>query len=266
MSTQYRKRQRTDSYEAPGADDMQVVPVYSGSNRDNRQVVPRNNRYNRPSNVQSSGHSRRRRSFYKRFQNNSYSDPVYPRPEVKFSDVVIGTPAVPFPIRNDNANITPIIINQIAVNDNGNGRIGQVVATKSVYYQFTLNLNADTPTSAVIRHVLFWDRQPNLTAPTLDYLFQNASVGSVGTIVTSPLTIFNRDRFVVLSDDRVTLNINGDSIKFIGGFRTINQKSVYGNGNTLPLTGALWCVFASDQPLATAPSVYGIWRMRYMDM
>lgn len=189
---------------------------------------------------------------------NTQTNPVYPRPETKYFDFGIGTAAAPIPVLNDATGIQ--CINQLAQGASSGQRVGAQVSTKSCYYQMLYNLGS-TQTPCVIRHILYWDRQYNNQAtPNAANLLANTNY------VTSPLNLTFRDRFVVLSDDRITLSPNGDMIRIIDGFRTINQLSTYPEGASLPSTGALCLLIVSDRPAGTtAPTIYGSWRTRYMD-
>lgn len=199
----------------------------------------------------------RRRSKWANY--NTTTSPVYPRPEVKFQDYPIGSLIAPATIPNDGS--FNYCINPLAQGTGGlSQRIGQQVATKSCYFQMVVNLGA-TPVPIVIRHILYWDRQYNgATNPSVSELLANNSY------VSSPLNLANRNRFVVLADDRITLSPQGEMIRLVDGFRNINQLSTYPEATFQPLTGALCLLMVSDHPTgATAPTMYGIWRTRYMD-
>lgn len=206
------------------------------------------------------------RRGYSPFANRSmHTHPVYPRPEVKALDVAFGSLAAPISIPLGGTNSGAFtILNQIT---NGSGlqlRIGNQIAMKSVYYQYVLNFGTG-PVPNAIRHMLVWDKQPNQAAAlTGDVLASNQSTANTDYI-TVPMNLTNRDRFVILADERTTLSPNGDQIRFISGFRKINQRSDYPVTN-LPSTGALLLCFFSDETVtANEPTVYGNWRLRYID-
>lgn len=211
----------------------------------------------------SSGYLRPRSSINRRRSKwsitNTRTNPVYPRPEVKFLDTQLGTPAAPLAITNAGSAIQSL--NTLTIGANNGNRLGNQVAMKSVYYQFVINFGG-TQDPIVVRHLLIWDKQSNGAAAALADVLQFSAVG-----VVSPLNLSNRERFVVLSDDRVTLSPQGENIRFISDFRRINQKSTFTSTTaTIPTTGNLFFFMVSDEPLgATAPTYYGTWRVRYID-
>lgn len=220
-------------------------------------------------NTRAVGYSRRRYGGYRggrrnKFSNlNTWTNPVYPRPEVKSYDISLGTLAAPVSITSAG---TVTTLNAIPQGVGTNQRIGQQVATKSVYYQIVFNVGA-TPAPNAMRHMLLWDRQHNLGGgPSIADIF--SATGTV-PILTSPLNLQNRERFVVLSDDRFTLSPNGDQIRYCAEFRKINQITTYHNDAALdldPTTGALILVMISDEATAAnQPTFYGTWRTRFID-
>lgn len=244
------KRYRSDqNYES---NNMAIVPyvrqrsmvAYSGMARRGYNTLANNSR----------------RRYYRKFIVNTRTNPVYPRPEVKFKDTYLGTNAVGLPIDNTGAQIT--LLNDIPQGTASQNRIGMQIALKNCYYQFVINIGTTTA-PIVVRHILFWDRQPNGgTPPTVSGdLLSNSNA-----LVASPLALRNRNRFTIIADERITLSPNGDQIRIIEGFRTINQLSTYADAVNIPQTGALYVVLVSDEPSgATAPTFYGSWRTRFLD-
>lgn len=245
-----RKRRRYNSNYTSIPEPMQIVPSYSR-------------------NMNLSGYGRSSRSYPNRSYRNSYNNkwstldgrthPVYPRPEIKFIDTVNGTTATPIAIPNTGT--SQVVLNSMIEGTTNGTRIGSQVAVKSVYYQFILNLGA-TVVPVVVRHILLWDRQPNAIAPSYASIF---NIGT-GSAVTSPLNLQNRNRFVVLADERIPLSPNGDQIVIRDGFRKINQKATYAENNAFPTSGALLLLFISNENTgAEQPTVTGTWRLRYID-
>lgn len=185
------------------------------------------------------------------------TDPVYPRPEVKWIDVEIGSIAAPTSI--DSSGTTTQTINVTTQGTGNSARLGSQIAVKSVYYQFVLNFGTGA-TPNVLRHILYWDRQSNSATASA------ATVLSATALVTSPMNLQFRERFVILADDRITLSPNGEQIKVINGFRKINQLANYNSASTTPQNGALNVLFISDESVAAnEPTIYGTWRVRFMD-
>lgn len=252
----YKPLKRT--YDAAGlsidSNAMQIVPYQSNSGK----VVPRGfARNNTPSNVSTQQRSNRRRRD-KWLILDTRTNPVYPRPEVKYLDGSVGTSTTPTPILNDGSTIS--VINQIPQGVSSGQRLGAQVSTKSVYYQMVINIGT-TQVPVAIRHILYWDRQFNGgTAPAIGNILASQPY------LTSPINLQNRDRMVILCDDRITLSPNGDQIRLITGFRNINQRTTYTEGSALPNTGGLCLLLVSDEATgSTAPTIYGVWRIRYLD-
>lgn len=210
-----------------------------------------------------------RRSYQDYFQNqNLRMDPVYPRPEVKALDTQFGTLANPnsIPVTGTNAG-TFFTLNTMANSPALGGRLGNQVSTKSVYYQYVLNFGTG-PVPNAIRHLLIWDKQPNGNTPTISDVLAANQTASNSDYITVPMNLSNRDRFVILADERTTLSPNGDQIRIITGFRKINQRTDFGPSTvqSVPITGALLLAFVSDETtLANEPTVYGTWRVRFID-
>lgn len=181
---------------------------------------------------------------------NTRTNPVYPRPEKKFLDNVI-TPTV-----TSTGNVIPL--NTIVQGIGSNQRIGAQCATSNVYYNYVIR-QGGTPTSTALRIILLWDREPNGVAPAITDVLAVSSV-------TSPMNLLNRNRFVVLDDDRDTLSTNGEQIEFVTDFRKINQLSTFTDATGTAQTGGLFLLYLSDQPAGvTAPTLSGTWRVRFMD-
>lgn len=199
------------------------------------------------------------------FSNRSqFTNPVYPRPEVKAFDYALD------PSNIDNSGTLIRTLNVISAGTGLPGRIGNQVATKSVYYQYVLNFGTG-PVPNAIRHILFWDKQPNSdTATAADLLAIDTTGTGTPNLLTTPMNLTNRDRFVILADERTTLSPNGDQIRIISGFRKINQRTTWpapaSGSDDFPQTGSLVVLFVSDETVtANEPNVYGTWRIRYID-
>lgn len=208
------------------------------------------------------GYARRRGQYYRRSNRSNYlqrtiqrvfntrTNSVYPRPERKFLDNAI-TPTI-----TSTGNVIPL--NTIVQGIGSNQRIGAQTATSGVYYNYVLRQGA-TPTTTAVRILLFWDREPNGVAPAVTDVLAAATV-------TAPMNLLNRNRFVILDDDRDTLSTNGDQIRFITDFRKIDQLSTFADATSTAQTGGLMLLYISDQAAgATAPTISGTWRVRFMD-
>lgn len=209
--------------------------------------------------------NRRRKRVTINSQFNTRSNPVYPKPEVKFSDTVFGTIAAPLPI--DSSGIVPISLNNIGIGSLATNRLGMQISSKSVFFNITFQLGT-VPTTCALRHMLVWDRQSNGVLPTGPQVLQDAN-----TPLTSPLNLLNRNRFFVLVDERMILSAQGDNIIYTTGFRKVNQVSTFdpvlNPTSNQPYTGNLVVLMWSNIPAGAAantkPTYVGYWRFRYMD-
>lgn len=207
----------------------------------------------------TNGHTPSRGSYRQKFNVlNARSDPVYPRPEVKNRDVTLDPGAA-------TSSGAPVDLSLIPQGEGATERIGRQVAVKSVSYQFTLMFAPAGTRPLVLRHILFWDRQPNAQSVTPTTI---TDLLALQPFVTSPMNLDNTDRFVILADDRVTLSPNGTQRRIINGFRKINQYSTYlddyGMNPNVPQSGALRLLFVSDEG-ANPPQFDGTWRVRFID-
>lgn len=230
-----------------------------GTNSYQRDITSFARRSGTRSNYRGSPGVQKSSGSFKYIRFNTQLNPRFPRPEVKWIDQILGTlGAGVVAITNNGANI--YCINQTPQGTGSNSRIGLQIGVKSCYYQFVLNFGT-TMVPIVLRHILFWDRQSNgVLCTASDLLAQSTN------LLTSPLNLANRDRFVILADDRTTLSSQGEQIRFMEGFRKINQISTYTNVGTIPQTGALNVLFISDETTGdNYPTVYGNWRTRFID-
>lgn len=255
MGTYLGKRARTSSW-ANNAMQLSTGNSYSGPGR----LYSSGGYYNSRRGY-SSRYKRRRSTRNKWSAFNTYTNPVYPRPEVKYTDTTQGTLLAPLPITS--AGITPLSLNNVGMSAPPINRIGAQIATKSIYYNLVFNFGAST-VPIVIRHVLVWDRQSNGVLPAYADVFS-----ATGLLITSPLQLTNRNRFVILADDRLTLSPQGDNIRFLTGYRKINQLTTFEptGTNNMPYTGNLVVMMVSDEPTTgtTQPTYYGTWRCRFID-
>lgn len=194
------------------------------------------------------------------YNRSQRTNPVYPRPEIKYLTVAYTSTALV-----QAGNTTGLNANIVQGTAAGN-RVGQQIAQKSVYWQYILTLGT-TPTPACCRIMLVWDKQSNgnAAAGITDVLEVVAGTPPVPLPIYAPMNMANRDRFVVLSDERYDLSPNGQQIRIIDGFRSINQRVTYpmAGGAAAPDTGALILLTMSD--VDSDMKIAGTWRLKWID-
>lgn len=187
-----------------------------------------------------------------------HANPRFPAPEAKIDD--LGIAATNIPATGVFVSTPTSCINEIAQGTTNATRIGSRVVTKSVAYRLDFELAAATPTTS-IRMILFWDRQPNSYSTAL---------AVTDILATANYTSFNNpansDRFVILRNTNLALATNGPQTYFLEDYVKVNMVSSYQNTSTnVPTTGALNCLFLSDQA-TNMPTVGGTFRVRFVDM
>lgn len=212
------------------------------------------------SNYGSYGFRRRRGGPYRVLTyGNKHTNPVYPKPELKYFDQT-------FPLANvtDTGNLTTPL-NQMAQGTNGSQRVGLSTPIKSVTYRVDIRQGATTPLPSTVRVMLVWDKQPNQVQPAVTDVLQTANFNSY-------LNMINRERFVSLRNDYVSLSPQGDQTVYLERYVKINMMAQYAEG-TIPVqpaiintTGALFLLFISDQNAAASqPRISASARVRFMD-
>lgn len=205
-----------------------------------------------------SGYRRRNGGPYRALTYGSrHTNPVYPKPELKFFDATSGLTNVP------NTGILSVPLNDPAQGTGGQQRLGQTVAVKSCTYRLDIRQAAAGALPSTVRAMLIWDKQPNGALPAVADVLQTVDF-------TSFLNMANRERFVVLRNDYVSLSPQGDQVVYIERFVKINMLTQYLDGATPTppaydiQTGMLFLLFISDQPTTLPRLSFGA-RTRYMD-
>lgn len=194
-----------------------------------------------------------------------HTNPVYPKPELKFYDAdEFGVnPPANTPQTVTNTGVTACL-NQLVTGTGVQNFLGNQIAIKSLSYRVELDLPAtpanQLPTSG--RVVLIWDKQPNGTLAPWSTIFQSSNY----------LSYVNnnfRDRFVILRNDQFALSPNGDQTLFFERNVKINMLTTFANGQSsagVPQTGALLVAYIADQATAAnQPTINGWFRIRYYD-
>lgn len=252
MAPQYRQRYRYNPYGGSRQSTMMAATP--------TDFKARNGRSNGGYKSRSGG---RRGPYQALTQYQSHTHPVYPKPEVKTSDIdqagVIFTVPSTTPSAITTAG-TVIVLNALAQGGPVNQRIGQQVSTRNLTYRYELDLPAApnaVPTSG--RVMIVWDRQPNGTTAAFTDIFTDASY----LAFVEP---GSAQRFVILRNKQFSLSPNGDQTIFEEGFIKINMTSTYGTASTTPVSGAILLVFIGDQTTAAnRPVIAGCFRTRFID-
>lgn len=183
-----------------------------------------------------------------------HTNPSYPPAELKVDDTAPGALSIP----TTGTFATTGAINNIAQGTNNATRIGSRICIKSIAYRMDFDINSAATTTAV-RMILFWDRQPN-----------TYSTGLVATDILASASYLsfnnpaNSDRFVILRNVNLGLATGGPQTAFLEGYVKINMVSSYLNVTNEPTTGALGCLWLSDQATNT-PTVNAQFRVRFSD-
>lgn len=157
------------------------------------------------------------------------------------------------------------LLNGLTKGDNNNNREGATVRIKSVQLKGNMKIHA-TPEQSLVRRILFIDKQPNQTAPTMAELLDLSSSQPTDAL----RNLNHRKRFVILDDDLITLNKNGKAIAlFPKCYKRVDMITVYDTGSNTGLiadieTNALYVLYVSNQP-SNVPSIEHTARIRYID-
>lgn len=202
--------------------------------------------------------------------NSRHTHPVYPRPEVKFVDFAQSNVAGNVPFDASVAALPMLaagnmfVLNAIPQSIASNGRIGTKVAVRNCTYRYELDLPATGAVPCSGRVVILWDKQGN-GATNAGYLW---SAVFTDASYLAFMNMGNTDRFTILRNQQFSLSPNGDQVLFFEGFVKINMESTWlqAAASGSPQSGTLLCAFISDQPtMASAPTIRGCWRTRYID-
>lgn len=157
------------------------------------------------------------------------------------------------------------LLNGLQTGDTSNDRDGDSVRYKSIQIAGTLFADSVSKVGPV-RIILFIDKSPNGTAPTVSNLL--ASSASV-TNLYSPRNLDYKKRFVILSDQLLNPSYGNDTeclpFKI---YKKINMHTVYGLGNTGLIgdisSNALYLVLLSQES-TNRPSGELYSRLRMID-
>lgn len=204
-----------------------------------------------------------------------------PRPpiELKCVDTAISTAIV-----NDPTS-TAIPLNLMGTGSGFFNRIGRRVYLQSLYMNGCVTLNTTNPIATIryVRVAIVYDKANNGTRPTWQDVFQSVDQsGAFNRTSLAHLNLNNRERFRVISDQRIQLGCsaasNGNAVMtpnntLVQTYRRLNGLEMTYNADAATSgyadcnSGILWLMLQSDgNPLATYSEQFaGVCRIRYTD-
>lgn len=163
-----------------------------------------------------------------------------------------------------------VALNQMAAGDTALLRDGNKILCKSVQLRFYMQLE-DASVNAIVRMIVVWDRQPNLTTPSI----ATAGTGPLDTITIQSLRqVATASRFRVLSDKVYVLNQKNDtatSRQIIHDELYMKvpeecQLTSFADGTSAnPISGGLYLMYFSNIAAGAADvDVFGQARVRFL--
>lgn len=154
-----------------------------------------------------------------------------------------------------------VLLNGLSQGTSAITRNGQSIKMTSIFFHGLWTINASAATT-IGRVLIILDTQANGAAPAAADVLVSPSA------VLSPLVIGNGKRFIVLSDIRVSLSINGTEIIRRKKFMKCGYHVKFNTGNAGTIadiqTNSLYMLHVSDNGV-NAPS-YAYWvRTRFVD-
>lgn len=156
------------------------------------------------------------------------------------------------------------LLNGIGESVDYNGRTGRTVRVKSIQFRAdgVKNSNA-AAVSTDIRLVLFWDMQPNGTAPSVGSLLETGSQSALYAF----RNLNFRHRYKIVMDKRITLDIDDINVSLANFYKRCSQKVIYGTAGsdiTAINTGSLYLLAISNEA-TYPPTMHFMNRIRYID-
>ncbi len=153
-----------------------------------------------------------------------------------------------------------VLLSGSAPGDDFDTRDGRQIRIKSVQLTLIYFINGSA-TLTFIRIIIFLDKQPNETTPTVTELLD------VGDIV-SHRNLDNRKRFWIIKDEIVTLSITGEQLGSWKFYQLLDIKGIYdaGTAGTIAdiITNALFLMLVSSEA-TNLPNVTRVSRVRFID-
>jgi len=157
---------------------------------------------------------------------------------------------------------TLTLLNGLAEGDSATTRDGRQVLFKSLqlYVRGTMNGSA---TNTTCRVIIFLDKQPNETAPTMAALLATTVAGGVDAF----RNLDNRKRFVILHDSRMVLSTDFPE-RVHEHYKKMSLVSQYDSGNAGTIaditSNSLYMLQVSDEATNTPTQIFNV-RLRFID-
>lgn len=157
------------------------------------------------------------------------------------------------------------LVSGLSLGNTATTRNGQSV--KWTNYQYDLRISMGTVSQVTyIRFMIVQDRVPNGAAFATGDLFQAAVSGTDFT--TSLYNVGNERRFIIYSDQMVSMNSANSLTHMFQGRLLVNAHTEYNTGNAGTIadiqTGSFYFLFLSNQSVNT-PTITGAIRVRFVD-
>jgi len=157
---------------------------------------------------------------------------------------------------------TLTLLNGLAEGDSATTRDGRQVLFKSIqlFLRGTMNGSA---TNTTIRSIIFMDKQPNETAPTMASLLATTVAGGVDAY----RNLDNRKRFVILHDSRMILTTDF-SERVHEHYKKMSLVTQYDSGNAGTIaditSNSLYLLQVCDEATNTPVQIFNV-RLRFID-
>lgn len=155
---------------------------------------------------------------------------------------------------------TLVLLNGMSKGDTVSTREARSILCKSSEFKTNAYMNASA-TNTSLRVILFIDKQPSGTAPTIANLLQSNTI-------TSFRHLDFRKRFVILIDRSYSLSVNGKNDVHIEWYKKLRMHTIYDDSDAGDITdissNALYLVLISNEPTNTPTVVYNH-RLRFID-
>jgi len=181
-----------------------------------------------------------------------------------------------FPVNNDTTVLTAALLNGVAIGSDFTQRIGRKIQMKSILFRGNVEVDpatTDVAHGSFVRFMIVYDKQWNsqtVGVTLMSDVLQNITTGT-GVATVSPMNLNNRDRFKVIMDKRVTVDMGKQTVKvdFFKKFKKPLEVTFSGTTNTEGsiATGALWFLWFGSHPAGNDDASAAYYnRVRFVDI